>query len=162
MKIKKKLRDITVEEYKDWYMKNCYCSDGSCNTCPFESVNCSCSTSKINWINNKDLYSDKFLNKKIEIDGPDILDKKEKEYLESVIKPFKNNVQYIIKQSALNGQDNSEYEYITIFINTTTNIGWVGQEYIAFPYFKKATMYTNMIVNKRYTLEELGLFLKEE
>lgn len=162
MKIKKKLRDITIEEYKKWYMKNCYCSDGSCNTCPFESVNCSCSTSKINWINNKDLYSDKFLNKEIEIDGPDILDKKEKEYLESVIKPFKNNIHHIIKQAGPSGRDHSDYEYITIFINTNSNIDWLGQEYIVFPFFKKATMYTNMIVNKRYTLEELGLFLKEE
>ena len=92
----------------------------------------------------------------------DILDKKEKKYLKNILRPFKDNVQYIIKQSGPNGQDHSEYEYITIFINTTTNIGGVGQEYIVFPYFKKGTMYTDMKVNKQYTLEELGLFLKEE
>lgn len=159
MKIKKKLKDITIEEYKDWYMKNCYCSDGSCDTCPFESVNCTCSTSKIIWINNKDLYSDKFLNKEIEIDDPDILDKKEKKYLENILRPFKNNIQYIIKQT---GPDHFDTEYIATFINSITNTDWLDKEYTAVPFFKKGTMYKNMEIGKKYTLEELGLFLEEE
>ena len=159
MKIKKKLKDITFEEYKKWKLEVCD-SHVRCNTCLFNSVNCS--TSEKSWVNNKNLYSNEFLNQKIEIEKSDILDKKEKKYLKNILRPFKDNVQYIIKQTGPNGQDHSDYEYITIFINTTTNIGWVGQEYIVFPYFKKGTMYTDMKVNKPYTLEELGLFLKEE
>ena len=76
----------------------------------------------------------------------DILDKKEKEYLSNVIKPFKNKVANIEK---------SEYnidrlkEFITINIENDYEIN--------LPNFKKNTMYKNMKINKQYTLEELGL-----
>ena len=158
MKIKKKLKDLTFEEYKDWKFKNCT-PIKTCTKCEFGCVTCSWfPNEKTCWVNNKDSYSNKFLNQETEIEI-DILDKVEKEYLRNVIKPFKNNIQYIIKQT---GQDHSDYEYITIFINSITNTDWLGQEYIVFPYFKKGTMYKNMQVDKQYTLEELGLFLKEE
>lgn len=155
MKIKKKLRDLTFEEYKDWKFENCIGKD--CARCAFGCVNCSwvdedtCGGDTC-WINNKDSYSDKFLNQEINI--PDILDKQEKEYLRNVIKPFKNNIQYIIKQT---GPDHSDTEYITTFINSITNTDWLDQEYIVVPFFKKGTMYKNMEVDKEYTLEELGL-----
>lgn len=58
---KKKLRDITIEEYTTWKTKNC----SKCKNCIFKNVNCielaGC------WINNKDLYSDKFLDQEVEI-----------------------------------------------------------------------------------------------
>lgn len=58
---KKKLRDITIEEYTTWKTKNC----SKCKNCIFKNVNCSelagC------WINNKDLYSDKFLDQEVEV-----------------------------------------------------------------------------------------------
>lgn len=154
MKIKKKLRDLTPEEYNDWHKKTCL-SAYKCKSCPLESVPCTI-YSKNTWVNHKDLYSDKFLNQEIMIEDekPDILDKQEKEYLRNVIKPFRNNIQYIIKQT---GPIHFTTEYITIFINTTPNIDRVGQEYIVFPMFKKGTMYKNMEVEKQYTLEELGL-----
>ena len=166
MKVKKKLRDLTPEEYRNWRTKycighiDCSSSHSTCDDCPFTSVICNGSDKKI-WVNNKDLYSDKFLNQEIEIEVF-ILTDKEKEYLGNVIKPFRNNIQYIIKQTGPTGLDNSDYEYITIFIKTTTNIAWLGQEYIVFPLFKKGTMYNNMKVENPYTLEELGLFLKKE
>lgn len=86
MKVKKKLKDLTFEEYKDWKDENCsgeICdfSDNTCEFCPFTSVICNGSDKKI-WVNNKDLYSDKFLNQEIEIEEPNILNKKEKEYLD--------------------------------------------------------------------------------
>ena len=158
MIVKKKLRDLTFEEYKDWKFKNCT-PIKTCTKCEFGCVTCSWfPNEKTCWVNNKDSYSDKFLNQETEIEI-DILDKVEKEYLQNVIKPFKNNIQYIIKQT---GQDHSDYEYITIFINSITNTDWLDQEYIVFPYFKKGTMYKNMEIGKKYTLEELGLFLEEE
>lgn len=158
MIIKKKLKDLTFEEYKDWKEKNCT-PIKTCTKCEFGCVTCSWfPNEKTCWVNNKDSYSDKFLNQETEIEI-DILDKVEKEYLRNVIKPFKNNIQYIIKQT---GPDHSDYEYITIFINSITNTDWLDQEYIVFPYFKKGTMYKNMEIGKKYTLEELGLFLEEE
>ena len=153
MKIKKKLRDLTFEEYKDWKFKNCT-PIKTCTKCEFGCVTCSWfPNEKTCWVYNKNSYSDKFLNQETEIEI-DILDKVEKEYLRNVIKPFRNNIQYIIKQT---GPNHFNTEYITIFINTTPNIDWVGQEYIVFPMFKKGTMYKNMEVDRKYTLEELGL-----
>lgn len=61
---KKKLRDLTKEEYKKWYRINC--GTGSCANCPFVTANCSAG-SKHCWVTRKDLYSDKFLDQKVEI-----------------------------------------------------------------------------------------------
>lgn len=73
----------------------------------------------------------------------EILDDKEKEYLSSVIKPFKSEVVAIKKNE---GENNREYIEIDL-----------GGDDILFPYFKKGTMYRGMEVDKEYTLEELGL-----
>ena len=73
----------------------------------------------------------------------EILDDVEKEYLLNIIKPFKDKVKYICKNR------NLTEEYIIIKI--------VEDSTIIFPDFKKNTMYKGMEVNKKYTLEELGL-----
>ena len=62
---KVKLRDLTEKQYENWLAKNCYYT--KCVNCPFAKVYCDL-TSKNNWINNKDLYSDKFLDIEIEIE----------------------------------------------------------------------------------------------
>ena len=61
---KKKLRDITEEEFENWTDKNCFLG---CvySKCIFNNVYCS---TERNWINHKDLYSDKFLNQEIEVE----------------------------------------------------------------------------------------------
>ena len=61
---KKKLRDITEEEFKNWMNKNCFLGS-DCNKCIFSNVYCS---AERNWIYHKDLYSDKFLNQEIEVE----------------------------------------------------------------------------------------------
>ena len=161
MIVKKKLKDLTFEEYKNWKFENCIGKD--CARCAFGCVNCSwvdedtCGGDTC-WVNNKDSYSDKFLNQETEIEI-DILDKVEKEYLGNVIRPFKNRVRYIIKE---NWPDLSCTENIAIAINSIENSSCISTEYIAFPIFKQGTMYKNMQVDKQYTLEELGLFLEEE
>ena len=150
MKIKKKLRDLTPEEYTNWHMKNCSYTGSKCDFCQFKSVVCNI-ISKNTWVNNKDLYSDKFLNQEIEIEVF-ILTDKEKEYLRNVIKPFRNRVKYISKQKTY------EYEYISICNRTPADIAYCGKvSYIILPYFERGTMYNNMKVEKQYTLEELGL-----
>ena len=60
---KKKLRDLTMEEYKKFCMKY----NDVCAKCPFRLVVC-CITADNLWINNKDLYSDKFLEQEIEVE----------------------------------------------------------------------------------------------
>ena len=60
---KKKLRDLTLEEFEKWRHKNCICND--CGSCPFNNVYCA-SDERV-WVNHKDLYTDKFLDQEVEI-----------------------------------------------------------------------------------------------
>lgn len=75
----------------------------------------------------------------------EILDEVEKEYLGAVIRPFKERIMHI----ALNEGINRDNVYVYIELNDS--------ESIYLPYFKKGTMYKNMKIWKKYTLEELGL-----
>lgn len=74
-----------------------------------------------------------------------ILDKEEKEYLENVLRPFKNKVNWVAK----NGCGNN-FEYLWFDLREDDGL--------CLPSFKKDTMYKGMKPNKHYTLEELGLF----
>ena len=123
MIVKKKLRDVTFDEFAKWRAK-------------------------------KNIFSDDFLNLEIEIEikAPDILDKQEKEYLRNVIKPFRDKVEYIAKLNETNG-----YDYISIGVSFRVGISNFNTEHIWLPYFERGTMYKNMEVGKKYTLEELGL-----
>ena len=99
MKITKKLRDVTPEEYSNWKRSDC-CSEAVCYKCPFYNVSC-CEDSVASWVNHKDLYNDKFLDQTIEVEVPDILTKEEKDLYnqlanrkdkhESVFDKFKKN-----------------------------------------------------------------------
>lgn len=71
-----------------------------------------------------------------------ILDDKEKEYLGNVIRPFKDEVNALVKMAIL------KRKYICIKLEN---------ECVYLPYFNKDTMYKNMELNTEYTLEELGL-----
>ena len=62
---KKKLRNLTEEEYKKWLKKNCGHSV-NCDKCIFNNVMCPMDNHC--WVNNKALYSDKFLDQEIEVD----------------------------------------------------------------------------------------------
>lgn len=61
---KKKLRDITLEEYRKWINKNC--KNISCDSCNLNNV--ACNMGIRSWIHHKDLYSDKFLDQEIEVE----------------------------------------------------------------------------------------------
>ena len=61
---KKKLRDLTEEEYKKWVIENCDNGILCCKDCVFRYVNCD---KHFRWIDRKDLYSDKFLDQEIEV-----------------------------------------------------------------------------------------------
>lgn len=152
MIIKKKLRDISLEEFKVWSIKNC--KQLSCEKCVFSKVCCDEFSSDC-WINNKDIYSDKFLNQEIEIEIKDVLDEKEKKYLESIIRPFKDRVEYIEKKKITDCNNNTFY-YIVIATISVASDSEIDPIY--FPYFKpESKMYEGMELNKKYTLKELGL-----
>ena len=73
----------------------------------------------------------------------EVLDEKEKEYLNNIIKPFRDKVTFIQKCG------NKFKEFISIGIKDDTNI--------ALPYFEIDTMYKGMKIYKEYTLTELEL-----
>lgn len=144
MIIKKKLKDISLEEFKVWSIKNC--NQLNCEKCVFSKVCCDELSSDC-WINNKDIYSDKFLNQEIEIET-DILSEKEKEYLKSIIRPFKDRVKYIEKKISMNCTGSTFY-YITIATKSVVNDNII--EITALPYFNlESKMYEGMELKKCY------------
>ena len=149
MKITKKLRDVTYEEIAKWYEKEC---DGikPCNECIFFKLRCY-PYDECCWVKNKDMYSDKFLDQTIEIEAPEILDEKEKEYLSAVIKPFRDKIRSIKKAPSSWYKDKAWIEITSLTI--PKGVYHVTQ----LPYFDRERMYVNMEDNRPYTLEELGL-----
>lgn len=86
-------------------------------------------------------------NKVVKIPKP-ILDKKEKEYLSYVIKPFRDRIKYIYKFTCANG----DYEAIAVVMEGYGYCDWLN-----FPKFKKGSMYKGMELIKEYSLGELEL-----
>ena len=84
----------------------------------------------------------KLLTGEYEIEQP-ILDDVEKRYLEGVLRPFKDKVEFIKK-------DQNDYgQWISIELK---------EDWFCLPYYEIDKMYKGMELNKEYTLQELGLF----
>ena len=79
-----------------------------------------------------------------------ILDKEEKQYLENVIRPFRDRVKYIRKSNG------SSSEWLKLYVKELEAVNL--DDDFCLPSFKKDTMYKGMEVSKKYTLKELGLF----
>ena len=77
-----------------------------------------------------------------------ILTEKEKEYLSAVIKPFKNKVSYIVKQQGFKDDKKLSVEFIIIYVD---------DEKLILPSYDKGTLYKDMKLMEKYTIEDLGL-----
>lgn len=88
-------------------------------------------------------YTDSILEWLVQEYKQKLLDKVEKKYLSEVIRPFRKEVIAIKKLEVPSGR-----EYILIILK---------DDGMHFPCFKKDTMYKGLELEKRYTLEELGL-----
>lgn len=75
----------------------------------------------------------------------EILDEIEKRYLTEVIRPFRKRIQFIQKKKEITE------------INPYIRIICEDNDKLVFPYITDNSMYKGMEVNKKYTLEELGL-----
>ena len=104
------------------------CNTVSCNICKFTGEK-DCQKEMLKW-----------LMKEIK---PEILDQKEHEYLEAVIKPFKNQVKFIFINEVCCRR------YLEILINEN--------DIMIFPCLRDKKMYKGMSSFKKYTLKELGL-----
>ena len=112
--------------------------------------------SRLNVMNIENLKNlkDDYYGKIIKIEEPiyqtvykckeEILDEAEKRYLRGVIRPFRARMKYIMKEDI----NYATKEYIRIDL---------GREMINLPKFDSGSMYKGMKLNKKYTLEELGL-----
>lgn len=84
-----------------------------------------------------------------DIYDPQILDDIEREYIRSVLKPFHDEVDYVVKYEYAiidDGSCSKEYLYIKLHDGEFT-----------FPDFDSGKMYSGMEVDKKYKLDELGI-----
>ena len=129
---------LNIEKYKDEILKQVksgntfFCAIGNVsdiNTCHYcEICDKKCEEKMFNWL--------------LEEYKEPILTEEEKAYLSAVIKPFRDKVKCILKCS-----NSGEWIAIKIIDDATIN----------FPYFEKGSMYKGMKLDRKYTLEELGL-----
>ncbi len=145
MKKKIKLRNLTKEQW-DTFLDKC---NMICDTCACQNASCQHSECKGSWFNNKDMFSDKFLDQELEIETSDILNEAEKEYLSAVIKPFRDRVIFIKKVKCANNN-------YFISIKISSELAQSGEERIYFPFFQN-DMYKGMEIDKLYKLEDLDL-----
>lgn len=139
MIIKKKLRDLTKEDFEECC--NLICVGNSCKNCIFRPIKCRSDY----WEENKKFYANEFLDQEIVVKNDDILTPQEKNYLEAVIQPFRDRINYIKKVHGLN---NSKWLYISFY----------GDDGFDLPYFDSLDIeYKDMVRDKKYTLKELEL-----
>ena len=74
-----------------------------------------------------------------------LLDDGEREYLRVVLKPFKKDIECVVKYASIG----YPYEYLVVKMKGKSN--W------CFPMFPIGTMYQGMEESKEYTLKDLGL-----
>ena len=121
---------------------------------------------KINWEQDEYIYMEegkvcykrdnieKYSNDQwILISDSSLLDKKEKEYLRAVLRPFKGMEISITKMDYYYDDVKSDKEYICIEFDDVNY-----EDGFFFPGFKAGTMYKGLKLNQQYTPEELGLF----
>lgn len=137
--MKKKLRDLSVEEFQEWVYKNCRTAD--CEKCLFRNVRCGFLSQS--WVNHKDMYSNKFLDQEVDIPSPHILDKEEHDYLRAVVKPYK-----IKSITLIGGLIN-----VCLRFRLENNMN----EWFELPVFKKDTLYKGMEIDKEYSIQDLEL-----
>jgi hypothetical protein len=142
--MKKRIKDLTKEELKRYLNSYDYVSGYKDNEKLVESI----FMLKDGYLYGKPMLSDEFLNIKIDIPQPHILDKQEHDYLRAVIKPYK--VKYIKKTGT-----EMFKQFIEIVVESS--LYYCATESWSFPFFKPNSMYKGMEVNKKYTLEELEL-----
>lgn len=82
--------------------------------------------------------------KAVKIPKP-VLDDVERKYLAGVIRPFRNRIKHFYKYPCANGN----CEAIAAITEDC--------DYLDFPRFKKGSMYKGMELNRKYSIEELGL-----
>lgn len=148
-----KLRDLTPEQWDNWVDNNCNLKV-DCENCPIYRANCDSSEDENCWINNKDIYSDKFLDQEVEIENEELLSEEDKEYLKPILEMLKNN-KIIQISKRVDGYLGDLIAYIRVLFYSS--IKEYGQEKIDTQLFLSEVRFKKLEANRYYTLEELGL-----
>ena len=88
-----------------------------------------------------------------------LLTKEETNYLEAILKPYKDRVVAIILEEGLFGYPEG-YGFIRIRLNDPNIVREGLEDMLILPTFKIGTQYKNLQPGKEYTLEDLGLVKK--
>lgn len=153
--MKKKLKDITIKEYENFYEKNCK-ERKNCEHCCLLNPIIWCNPRFLNcWIYHKEIFNKRFLNQVVDLDPLVYFDETEKEYLHNLLRPFKGRIVYIVKASATD----IKKEYLAIGISSFENGN--AEHSIVLPPFDRGTMYLDLEVNKVYSSNLLKPLLKE-
>lgn len=89
-----------------------------------------------------------------DIYNPPILNDAEREYLKTILKPFREKVGYVVKhENSIFGVDSRHKEHLFIAL---------GDGEFTFPSFDSGTRYLGMELNRKYSLDELGITYEEE
>lgn len=137
--------DECVKELNGLYDKlyERFCEGKFCTDCNLDIKNDNC-------ILNKLIVTIDALEKKYLLEHKEkILTKSEKDYLSSILHPFRKIIVIVSKHRL-----NNDFEYIAIRVKSLKED---EEENMCFPAFKIGTMYKGMELDKKYSLEELGL-----
>ena len=151
----KKLKNLTYAEYANFKIFVCGI-ECNCETCPFRMGNCESPDSKDSWFNNKEMYSEAFLNQEIPVDK-ELLSEEDRKFLQlmyNLIDVRNKDIHSICKWagSCFNG---IKVGYIEIKFKS--NVENFGEERFLSPLFNIEERFKNLEKYKNYKLEELGL-----
>ena len=154
IKENKKLKELTYDEYA--YFKSFECGYyGSCDICPFRTGNCESPDSKDSWFNNKEMYSEGFLNQELSV-CKELLDDKDRRYLTNIFNLINVKNKDIHSIRKLVGKSlGKKFVYIEIIFNS--NVEGYGEERFLSPLFNSEERFLKLDEYRKYKLEELGL-----
>lgn len=106
------------------------------------------------------LFSDLKPNTLFFIDRPSILDREEKRYLESIFRPFKDKINYVVKTHYVY----KNLDYLIVKYSYRHRVSGTEQvitrlNNFNLPPFQEGSMYCGMRYDMPYSLSELGLFI---
>ncbi len=155
MKKRIKLRDLTKEQWDNWIENNCNLKM-ECENCPINKTYCDSSEDENCWINNKDIYSEKFLNQEIEIENEELLDEEDRRYLTDMYNLINvRNYEIYTIRKCVDSFLGKKIGFISITFES--NVEDYGCERLCGPLFNPEERFKNLEIDKGYRLEELGL-----
>lgn len=154
IKVNKKLKDLTYDDYA--HFKSFECGYyGKCDNCPFRTGNCESPDSPDSWFNNKEMYSEDFLNQEMSVDK-ELLSEEDRKFLKlmyELVNVENKDIYSICKVvSSFLGE---KVGYIELRFNS--NIAIYGEERFLSPLFNPEEKFLKLDIGRNYKLEELGL-----